>query len=232
MAVMSLGSLAELVGVQSTDGAAARDSVSGRSFLLVMRFGVLNTALLALVAAAWLQGWLDAMIATDTYHVVKIIALVFLAGMQQCAARVAQLSGELNGLARGFPAPGSRAAAYLALVRDAEAGSRGLHAGNLRLKLATRLGNVRYIANLLVLLGLIGTVLGFIVALSGISPSTVSDVNAIGPMVSSLLSGMAIALYTTLAGSLLNIWLMLNYRLLEHGTVQFYTHVVELGERR
>jgi hypothetical protein len=43
---------------------------------------------------------------------------------------------------------------------------------------------------------------------------------------------MAIALYTTLAGSLLNIWLTLNYRLLEHGTVHFYTQLVELGARR
>jgi hypothetical protein len=82
-----------------------------------------------------------------------------------------------------------------------------------------------------VLLGLIGTVVGFIIALSGVRPEVVSDVGAIGPMVSTLISGMSVALYTTLVGSLLNVWLMINVRLLEGGTVKLLTTTVELGER-
>ena len=38
-------------------------------------------------------------------------------------------------------------------------------------------------------------------------------------------------LYTTLVGSLLNIWLMVNVRLLEGGTIKLLTATVELGER-
>ena len=86
-------------------------------------------------------------------------------------------------------------------------------------------------ANSLVLLGLIGTVVGFIIALSGVRPEVVSDVGAIGPMVSALINGMSVALYTTLVGSLLNVWLMINVRLLESGTVKLLTATVELGER-
>ena len=81
------------------------------------------------------------------------------------------------------------------------------------------------------LLGLIGTVIGFIVALSGVEPDAASDVAAIGPMISTLIAGMAIALYTTLVGSLLQLWLMVNVRLLEGGTVKLLTATVELGER-
>ena len=81
------------------------------------------------------------------------------------------------------------------------------------------------------LLGLIGTVVGFIIALSGVRPEVVSDVGAIGPMVSTLIGGMSVALYTTLVGSLLNVWLMVNVRLLEGGTVKLLTATVELGER-
>ena len=81
------------------------------------------------------------------------------------------------------------------------------------------------------LLGLIGTVVGFVIALSGVNPDTVSDVAAIGPMVSKLLEGMGVALYTTLVGSVLNIWLMLNHRLLEGGAIHLITHLVEEGER-
>jgi hypothetical protein len=50
-------------------------------------------------------------------------------------------------------------------------------------------------------------------------------------MVSKLLEGMGVALYTTLVGSVLNIWLMLNHRLLEGGAVHLLAHTVEEGER-
>ena len=42
--------------------------------------------------------------------------------------------------------------------------------------------------------------------------------------------GMAIALYKTLVGSVLNVWLMANYRLLEAGTVHLVTGMIERGE--
>jgi adenosylcobinamide amidohydrolase len=50
-------------------------------------------------------------------------------------------------------------------------------------------------------------------------------------MVSTLIRGMSTALYTTLVGSVLNIWLMVDYRLLATGTVKLVTTVTELGER-
>ncbi len=90
---------------------------------------------------------------------------------------------------------------------------------------------VRHIANSLVFLGLIGTVIGFIIALSGVEPNTVSDVKNVGPMVSTLIQGMSIALYTTLVGAILNIWLLVNYRILATGTVSLINAVVELGEK-
>jgi hypothetical protein len=49
-------------------------------------------------------------------------------------------------------------------------------------------------------------------------------------MVSTLIAGMSVALYTTLVGSVLNIWLMLDYRLLEGGSVHLLTRFVEIGE--
>jgi biopolymer transport protein ExbB/TolQ len=81
-----------------------------------------------------------------------------------------------------------------------------------------------------VFLGLIGTVIGFIIALSGVNAEAAADVSSIGPMVTTLISGMSIALYTTLVGAILNIWLMINYRLLEGGTVTLATKIIELGE--
>ena len=104
-------------------------------------------------------------------------------------------------------------------------------AGALRLKLLHRIAPVRHLASTLVLLGLIGTIVGFVIALSGVNQEAVTDAAAIGPMVATLLHGMAMALFKTLVGSVLNVWLMVDYRLLEAGATHVLTHVIETGER-
>ena len=72
-----------------------------------------------------------------------------------------------------------------------------------RRKLSNRIAIVHHTANSLVFLGLVGTVIGFIVALSGVDPGTISCAKAVGPMVANLIQGMSIALYTTLVGAVL-----------------------------
>ena len=211
-------------------GAAAALDRTHRS-LLLLRFVLLNLTATALVLAAAAQGWIDPILRSDTLHIVKLIAAVFVLGLIQCTGRILKLGRELDGLERGLPAPGTRAAAFLDSIRGLDGQGRATLASALRLKLATRLGGIKHTASTLVLLGLIGTVVGFIEALAGVDPSTVGDAAAIGPMVSSLLHGMAVALYTTLVGSILNIWLMLDYRLVEGGTVHLLTQLVEIGER-
>ena len=54
-----------------------------------------------------------------------------------------------------------------------------------------------------------------------------SDVNAIGPMVSTLITGMSVALYTTLVGSVLNLWLTLNYHFLAKGMIDLVASILE-----
>ena len=103
-------------------------------------------------------------------------------------------------------------------------------ASALRLKLTQRISVIRHIANCLVLLGLIGTVIGFVIALSGVEPQEAGNVKAIAPMVSTMIEGMSTALYTTLIGALLNLWLLTNFQLLASGTVKLITGLVEFGE--
>ena len=71
---------------------------------------------------------------------------------------------------------------------------------------------------------------GFIIALSGVDPEKASDINSVSPMVSTLVAGMSTALYTTLVGAVLNLWLMANYRLLAGGTAKLITGLIEFGE--
>lgn len=50
-------------------------------------------------------------------------------------------------------------------------------------------------------------------------------------MVSTLIQGMSVALYTTLVGAALNVWLTVNYQILATGTVNLLTTIVTMGER-
>ncbi|MBE0627801.1 MAG: MotA/TolQ/ExbB proton channel family protein [Burkholderiales bacterium] len=90
---------------------------------------------------------------------------------------------------------------------------------------------MRHIAGILIMLGLVGTVIGFIVALSGVDPQQVPTVENVAPMVARLINGMSIALYTTLFGSVLHLWLMVTQRILAMAALLLYQSIVERGER-
>lgn len=209
--------------LQEADGSAQR-------YLLLMRFVVFNLVALALLGAAWLKGWVDLILQGDTTQLVLIIALVFAYGLVSCGHKVLLTSKEINQAQQPARYPSSRVAHYLAGIRDRDGHARANCASALKLKLASRIASIRHLANSLVFLGLIGTVIGFIIALSGVDAEAAADVTSIGPMVTTLISGMSIALYTTLVGAILNVWLMINYRLLEGGTVTLATTIIEQGE--
>lgn len=199
-------------------------------YLLMLRFALINLVGLALLGAAQTQGLVAQVVVADRTYLSVVIFLVFLCGLGVCARKVWQTSGELNQVRAFDPLVPSRAAEYLASLRGADGNTRGILASALRLKLGQRIAVVRNIAGSLVILGLIGTVIGFIIALSGVQPEQASDVKAITPMVSTLIAGMSTALYTTLVGSVLNVWLMINYHLLVGGTVRLITALLEFGE--
>lgn len=199
-------------------------------YLLILRFAVVNLVGFGLLGLAHLQGLAATAIQSDQTGICLLIAAVFLVGLGACAGQIWRTSRDLDRARRGEAAEGSELRRYLDKISGHEVGSRAIFAANLRLRLAHRIGFVRGIAGGLVLLGLIGTVIGFIIALSGVDPAGVSDVNSVGPMVSTLIAGMSTALYTTLVGSVLNIWLMINHGLLMGGTIKLAAAVIELGE--
>lgn len=203
---------------------------SAFEYLLLLRFALFNACAVAVLAVAWGAGLISPILAGDTTFLSHLIVAVFLLGFVLCARRVWQISIELNAARSASPKPGTRAAGFLALVARSDPQGRSSLAAALKLKLATRIAVVRHVANSLVLLGLIGTVVGFIIALSGVDPALVADIASVGPTVSTLIEGMGIALYTTLVGAVLNIWLMVDYRLLESGTVNLLARLIERVE--
>lgn len=203
-----------------------------RRYLLLFRFCLVNLLAFGLLGAAYLQGYVDYVLAADPTNFCIVIFMVFLTGLGISAWKVTNTSWELNQTHEFDPMTKSRASHYLAEIRGRTDQSRALSAAALKLKLGSRISVVRQVGHSLVMLGLVGTVIGFIIALSGVDPSRAGDIDAVGPMVSNLISGMSIALYTTLVGSLLSLWMMVNFQILTSGTVNLITAIVELGESR
>ncbi len=201
-------------------------------YLLFVRFILVNVVALALLSAVYLQGWLDGVLAAHLVELSYLIFLVFLYGLVLCGFKVWRHSVDLNGIKTGTPDPESRAGKYLNQTKKANPESRSIQVMALRLKLTDGIVVVRHIANSLVLLGLIGTVIGFIIALSGVDPETVTQVENVASMVSTLINGMSVALNTTLVGAVLYVWLIVNYGILTTGTVDLLTSIMELGETR
>ena len=217
---------------RAVEAAGRLDFSTAQRHQMLLRFALVNSAGLAMLVAAYFQGWIDTAWHADSTYLSHGIFALFAAGLALCAGKVRWTSQELN-KAKEYdpfrPRP-SLALRYISQVHGRAGDSRALAASALRLKLSSQIGAIRFIANALVLLGLIGTVVGFIMALSGVNPEASADASSIGPMVSTLIAGMSVALYTTLIGSVLNIWLMVNHQILATGTVNLLTTVIELGE--
>jgi len=201
-------------------------------YLLVLRFSLINIVAFALIGAAWLQGWLDGLFEPATAILSGIIFAVFMYGLAICAFKIWQTSVAINNMKAGGKTAKDQADRYMAAPRTRDAESRSIQIHMLRLKTSHRIQIVRHIANLLVFLGLIGTVIGFIIALSGVEPEAVSNPENVATMVATLIRGMSVALYTTLLGAVLNVWLNINHRILSTGTVNLVSYIVQYGEKR
>ena len=171
----------------------------------IFYFILINFVGIALTGAAYFQGWITEIVGGDSTRIVFLITALFLLGLFICGKR-------------------------LWIITKNGVGTGGLPLELLKLKYSNQLSIVRYIANSLVFLGLIGTVIGFIIALSGVDPETSGNVDAVSEMVAYLVQGMSVALYTTLVGAILNVWLMANYRLLLSTTVGIVTDNLSSGK--
>lgn len=218
------------VGDRETGEVFRRTLESAHRHLLVLRFIVFNMAAFALFGAAWMQGWIAMVMTADDTGLSFGIFVVFLGGLVVCAQRVWRVSADLEQAGARSPRRGSKAAGYLAEVAGRDSGARSIAASKLKLTLSSRISVVMHVANALVLLGLIGTVVGFIIALSGVDPSAAGQFESVAPMVAELIHGMSVALYTTLVGAVLHLWLKVNYLILSGGAVRLISRLVGRGE--
>ena len=141
MSTLAADVLAGLAPELSLRGATGRAiaRLDRYRFLLLLRFALINFTGFALLAAAWLQGWIAQILAADDTHICKLIFVLFLAGLALSAQKVWMLSRELNALDVGPSAGPSKIASLMRGIAGRAGATRQALAGVLRLKLAHRI---------------------------------------------------------------------------------------------
>jgi hypothetical protein len=194
-----------------------RRSLVDSEHLLLLK-GLLLLAVVGFAfAGAWHQGLLHRAWREDMTGISVAITVVFLVATAHGSVCLLRLSRALNHLAEVQRAvAGDDAAGKLALpegcvsryIRDLHtmaclskgAVDQGLLLDTFEAELKNGHLFGWFIADLLLSLGLLGTVIGFIVMLGPISGLDAGDQSAIKGALAAMSGGMAVALYTTLTG--------------------------------
>ena len=201
-------------------------------YLLILRYSLINLVGLVFLFVLITQGYITKAIKADITNMVIVILTLFAVGFILAAYRTFWLSRELNyTFLKSLPNE-SLAKEFLQSSKKLDASSRNNLAASLRIKLGSKIGYIKFMANTLVILGLIGTVIGFIIALSGVDGSVSSNPEEVSKMVSTLIQGMSVALYTTLVGSICSVWLNICYQIMSTGANNLLSKIIELGEKK
>jgi len=200
-------------------------------YLLLLRYSLVNALGFAFVMVIYSQGYLSKAIKADVTNVVLLIIFLFLIGLILASIKAFWISRELNYAYSQQTINNSILNNFLKKAKKLDASSRSNLVSSLRINISVKIINIKFIANTLVILGLIGTVIGFIIALSGVDGSVSSNPEEVGKMVSSLVKGMSVALYTTLAGSILSVWLNICFQILINGSNRLISKIIEVGEQ-
>lgn len=193
-------------------------------YLLFYRWLALNVVGFAILWVFHMNGMVEPVFLADSSYIVYVIAGLFLYGMVLCGFRVWKTSRELNYVKRGGK---GKLKEFADKSRQAD---RESVKEAFEIKLFARISFVKYISSSLVMLGLLGTVIGFIMVLTNISANAVGDAAQVGKLVGALTNGMGVALYTTLVGAITNLWLNANYNMLRTGVVNLIAAILESAD--
>ena len=201
-------------------------------YLLILRYSLINLVGLIFLFVLITQGYVTKAIKADITNMVIVILSVFTIGFILAGYRTFWLSRELNFSFSKILPNNSIAKSFLQNAKNLDASSRNNLASSLRIKLSSKINYIKFLANTLVILGLIGTVIGFIIALSGVDGSVSSNPEEVSKMVSTLIQGMSVALYTTLVGSICSVWLNICYQIMSTGANKLLSRTIEIGEKK
>jgi hypothetical protein len=203
----------------------------------------------------WRYGFIHLMVVSDRTYISSLIAVLYIVTCFHCfwrtraIAREAEIARRCRAIlssAEGARALDAGAGALPAglvtdhirsLVTKAETQGPGRIDQTLLLRsLADRLrgsnGFGAFVSDTLMKLGLLGTIIGFIIMLAPIAGLDAADKLAMKSSMGLMSDGMAVAMYTTLAGLVGSILVRIQYYMLDAATQRVFSDAVMLTETR
>src|SRR5580704_7961201 len=203
----------------------------------------------------WRYGLIRLMLASDRTYISSVIAVLYIVTCAHCFWRTRAIAREaevarrcrailsapdgadvLKREAHALPA-GLVTDHIKSLVTKADAQGAGRIDQTLLLRtLADRLrgsnGYGSFASDTLMKLGLLGTIIGFIIMLAPIAGLDAADKVAMKSSMGLMSDGMAVAMYTTLAGLVGSILVRIQYYMLDAATQRVFSAAVVLTETR
>ena len=230
-----------------------------RDYLPLLRWLLLTVVSLFGLWCAWYYGYLQFMVSNDRSHITVVILGLYAAFSLHCMLLTVKVSLDINSLhdvqmliSNGNMEYGLRGDdVVISEGKTLQECTTTGHIRNLitmsRLQGAIRLDqtillrrladSLRYrqsigwfVADAMLKLGLLGTVIGFILMLSSIQSIDSFDVDTLKGALMAMSSGMGIALFTTLFGLVGGILLKLQYYILDDATSYLFGLTTELTE--
>jgi hypothetical protein len=220
----------------------------------LLRWLIFTGATVFAAILLWRYGLIRLMVVSDRTYLSSVIALIYVGASLHClwrtivvsregdagqrvAARI-EMGGADVGGAGASAAPDGLVAEHIRdLALKARTQGRGRLDQTLLLRsLADRLrgsnGFGSFASDTLMKLGLLGTIIGFIIMLAPIAGLDVSDKSVLKSSMGLMSDGMAVAMYTTLAGLVGSILLKIQYYMLDGATAKVFSRAVTLTETR
>jgi biopolymer transport protein ExbB/TolQ len=238
--------------ISSADIAVPASETPDRGPLLLW---MIFTGLSIFAAVLWRYGLIRLMLVSDRTYISTVIAVFYILTCGHCFWRTRAIAREAEAARRcravlsspdGAKAlePGAHALPagmvsnhIRSLVTKAETQGAGRIDQTLLLRsLADRLrgsnGFGAFVSDTLMKLGLLGTIIGFIIMLAPIAGLDAADKVAMKSSMGLMSDGMAVAMYTTLAGLVGSILIRIQYYMLDAATQRVFSDAVTLTETR
>lgn len=214
------------------------------NYVMFLRAIIFNAACFALVDYIYQDGRIDAVLKFDTLYISRTIAGLGILGLCAVIARIFQVSRELN-IAKKYRAlmdsggdkkaadewlgsTDSRVAEFILNYRRVLPEDKSVFVGNFQMTIVRKLSIFGSMTDWLTVLGLLGTVVGFRIALEVMTG--LKDISLLVTFVQSISGGLMIAIDTTIVGICAAIWLDVNLKWILHpGAVQLVSEAVNIA---
>jgi hypothetical protein len=231
-----------------------------RDHLPLLRWMVFTGVTVFGFALAWHFGLVHLMLASDKTYISAIIGVLYIATCAHCFVRTAIISRELDAAQRvsalvSRGATGFRVVGQDVLTADGARlppGQVAHHIRNLILKAGLQGRHQRldqtlllrgfadslrgpnqlgsFASDALMKLGLLGTIIGFILMLAPIAGLDSADRASVKSSMGLMSDGMAVAMYTTLSGLVGSILVQTQYYMLDEATAKLFGLATDLTE--